>query len=51
MSIIISPPVPVEHFKSNDTTRNLVIYDEIHMTFSDFVTDHTTSMTNSQISL
>jgi hypothetical protein len=32
------------------TTKNLVICDEIHMTFSDFVTDHTTSMTNSQIS-
>jgi hypothetical protein len=36
--------------KFNSTTRNLVIYDEIHMTFSDLVTDHTTSMTNSQIS-
>jgi hypothetical protein len=33
-----------------NTTRNPLIHDEIPMTFSDFVTDHTTSMTNSQIS-
>jgi hypothetical protein len=32
------------------TTRNPLIHDEIPMTFSDFITDHTTSMTNSQIS-
>jgi hypothetical protein len=28
------------------TTKNLVIHDDIHMTFSDFVIDHTASMTN-----
>jgi hypothetical protein len=33
-----------------DTTKNLVIHDDIHMTFSDFVIDHTASMTNCQIS-
>jgi hypothetical protein len=27
-----------------------VIHDDIHMTFSDFVIDHTASMTNCQIS-
>jgi hypothetical protein len=32
------------------TTRNPLIYDEIHMTFFNFVIDHTGSMTNSQIS-
>jgi hypothetical protein len=32
------------------TTRNPLIHDEIHMTFSDFVIDHTTSVTNNQIS-
>jgi hypothetical protein len=32
-----------------DTTRNPLIHDEIPMMFSDFVTDHTTSMTNRQI--
>jgi hypothetical protein len=31
------------------TTRNPLIYDEILMTFFDFITDHTASMTNSQI--
>jgi hypothetical protein len=31
------------------TTKNLMIHD-IHMTFSDFVIDHTASMTNCQIS-
>jgi hypothetical protein len=34
----------------SSTTKNLVIYDEILMTFFDFVIDHTVSMTNSQIS-
>jgi hypothetical protein len=32
------------------TTRNHLIHDEVPMSFFDFVTDHTTSMTNSQIS-
>jgi hypothetical protein len=32
------------------TTRNPLIYDEIHMKFFNFVIDHTTSVTNSQIS-
>jgi hypothetical protein len=32
------------------TTRNPLIYDEIHMTFFNFVIDYTASMTNSQIS-
>jgi hypothetical protein len=32
------------------TTKNLVIHDDIHMTFSDFVIDHTASMTNCHIS-
>jgi hypothetical protein len=32
------------------TTKNLVIHDDVHMTFLDFVIDHTTSMTNCQIS-
>jgi hypothetical protein len=32
------------------TTRNPLIYDEIHMMFLNFVIDHTASMTNSQIS-
>jgi hypothetical protein len=32
------------------TTKNLVINDDIHMTFSDFIIDHTVSMTNCQIS-
>jgi hypothetical protein len=32
------------------TTRNPLIYDEIHMTFSNFVIDHTASMMNNKIS-
>jgi hypothetical protein len=32
---------PINHYK-----KNLVIHDDIHMTFSDFVIDHTASMTN-----
>jgi hypothetical protein len=32
------------------TTGNPLIYDEIHMTFLNFVINHTASMTNSQIS-
>jgi hypothetical protein len=54
---------PCDHFETNissffelqpeeipDTIRNPLIHDEIPMTFCDFITDHTTSMTNSQIS-
>jgi hypothetical protein len=32
------------------TTRNTLIYDKIHMTFFNFIIDHTPSMTNSEIS-
>jgi hypothetical protein len=35
---------------STSTTRIPLIYDEILMTFFDFVIDHISSMTNSQIS-
>jgi hypothetical protein len=31
------------------TTRNPLIYDEIHMMFFSFVIDHTASMKNNQI--
>jgi hypothetical protein len=37
-------------FKKDYTTRNPLIYDENHMTFLNFVINHTASMTNSQIS-
>jgi hypothetical protein len=37
-------------FGSDITTKNLVIYDDIHVTFLDFVIDHTASMMNCQIS-
>jgi hypothetical protein len=30
---------------STDTTKNLVIHDDIHITFLDFVIEHTASMT------
>jgi hypothetical protein len=36
--------------KAHDNTRNPLIHDEILMTFSDFITDHNISMTNTQIS-
>jgi hypothetical protein len=42
--------VQVIGYGKDFTTRNPLIHDEIPMTFFDFVTDHTASMTNSQIS-
>jgi hypothetical protein len=45
-----SPPRPNLAKEWENTTKNLVIHDDIHMTFSDFVTDHIASMTNCQIS-
>jgi hypothetical protein len=41
---------PNHNFDFSFTTKNLVIHDYIHMTFSDFVIDHTASRTNCQIS-
>jgi hypothetical protein len=42
--------LPLSLYLFTCTTKNLVIHDDIHMTFSDFVIDHTASMTNCQIS-
>jgi hypothetical protein len=44
-----APRAAQGHPPAEATTKNLVIHDDIHMTFSDFVIDHTASMTNCQI--
>jgi hypothetical protein len=47
---MVTTPDRLDRFSYINTKKNLAIHDDIHMTFSDFVIDHTASMTNCQIS-